>query len=188
VRALKLVWLGLLLAVLAFLGAGLALPNSWHVERSIVVNAPPEVIAARIANLRGWREWSGWDVDPKATWEFGGPELNGVGQPGAWMTWNGPHIGRGRLELVTVLPAEKIEADQAIESDTVNARATWKLEKKKDGTATEVTWTDEGKSPPIVGGYMKGMLEDMLAHNMQSGLDNLKKLAESDAAKGRAGP
>lgn len=162
-----------LLAVAVVVGA--LLPNTWRVEQSIVINAPPERIHPFLDELRRWQDWAVWnkEMDPKVVWTYEGPE-RGVG---ARWAWNGPVMGRGRMEIVKSDPAQGLEVDEAIESDQVNAHTRFTY--SAQGGATKVTWVDEGTLPPVIGGYFHGMLEDMLSENFSKGLAKLKVVVEA---------
>jgi hypothetical protein len=76
--------------------------------------------------------------------------------------------------------------DEMIEADEVNAKGalTW----TREGEATKVKWVDEGTLPPVIGGYFVGFINNMLAENFQTGLKNLKAVAEKRQAAGQAAP
>ena len=180
VKVLKLLGIGLVVATALFIGVGFVLPNRWEVKRKVTIQAPTAIVHKRIATLRGWPEWAAWTekTDPAATWEWGGVD----GQLGSFMAWKGPKMGTGRLTLTESLP-ERVVFDGAIESDVVNARSTFTLTAVKDGSvdAVEVEWRDEGTTPPIVGGYMKSLIEDTLGKHFEAGLVGLKRVAEAEA-------
>jgi hypothetical protein len=162
-----------LLVVLAIVGA--LLPRQWRVEARITIHAPPDRIHPFLDDLRKWPEWAVWnkDMDPKVVWTYAGPD-RGVGSRWAW---NGPVMGKGRMEIVESDPAVGLTVDEAIESETVNARA--KLRYAVAGADTTVTWVDEGTLPPVIGGYFRGMIEDMLKDNFGKGLAKLKAVVEA---------
>jgi hypothetical protein len=85
-------------------------------------------------------------------------------------------MGRGQLVIVASDPQRGIELEQAIESDAVNARATLSL--TTEGTATRLTWVDEGTLPPIMGGLYRGTVETRLGEQMEMSLAKLKALLE----------
>jgi hypothetical protein len=83
-------------------------------------------------------------------------------------------MGRGAM-TVTAADLTGVSIDEAIESDTVNARGRFSF--KPDGQGTLVTWTDEGTLPPM-GGYFRENLEVMLGGHFEKGLAALKALVE----------
>jgi hypothetical protein len=173
-RVLKAVGLGLMALVGLLVVVGLFLPRQWRVERSVAIQAAPEHIYPLVSDLRAWQSWAVWtkDMDPEVKDEYGGPP-SGVG---AWWSWKGPKMGRGKMTITRADVDAGVWLDEMIEADEVNARGsvTWTLE----GGGTRVRWVDEGTLPPVIGGYFVGMIEDMLGDNFQKGLEGLKAQAE----------
>jgi uncharacterized membrane protein len=161
------------LVVLALVGA--LRSRQWHVEQSVIINAPPARIHPFIEDLRKWPEWTVWNkgLDPKVVWTWEGPD-RGVG---ARWAWNGPVMGKGRLEIVESDPEKGVRVDEAIESEVVNAHG--HLAYSAAGGGTKVTWVDEGVLPAIVGSYFRGMIEQMLNDNLAQGLAKLKATVEA---------
>ena len=162
-----------LLVVVAVIGA--LLPRQWHVEARVTVHAPPDRIHPFLDDLRRWQEWAVWTkaMDPKVVNTYAGPDT-GVG---ARWAWSGPTMGKGRMEIVASDPAKGLAVEEAIEADQVNARATFRY--AVAGEDTTVTWVDEGTLPPIVGGYFRGMIEQLLTENFTKGLARLKSVVEA---------
>jgi hypothetical protein len=106
---------------------------------------------------------------------------------GAWWSWNGPKMGRGKLTITKSDPATGVWVDEMIETDKeVNAKGslTW----TREGEATKVKWVDEGTLPPVIGGYFVGFINNMLSENFSTGLQNLKAVAEKRKAAGQTAP
>jgi hypothetical protein len=190
-RFLKRAGLGLVGLVAVLSGVGLVLPREWRVERSVVINAAPEHIHPLVDDLKAWQSWAAWtqDMDPEVKNEYGGP-ASGVG---AWWAWNGPKMGHGKMTITQSEVASGVWVDEMIETDKeVNAHGsiTW----TQEGGGTKVTWVDTGTLPPVIGGYVVGMIEDMLGENFQVGLKHLKaevekrRAAELEAAAVQAAP
>jgi Polyketide cyclase / dehydrase and lipid transport len=177
VRVLKLLGVFAVVAIAAFIGVGLVLPNRWQVERDVKIAAPLPVVQARIAKLKEWPAWASTSVttDPQAVFSWDGVD----GEVGSAMRWSGPKLGRGTLTLVEVVDGVRVAFDGAIESDVVNARSIFKL--SHEAGVTTVRWEDEGATPPIVGGYMRGFVEAALAAHIEASLAALKKGCEQVA-------
>lgn len=174
-RVVKIVGLGLVGLVVVLGVVGIFLPRQWHVEQTVLVNAGPEHIYPLVNDLKEWQSWAAWnkEMDPQVKWEYGGPASG----PGAWWSWDGPKMGHGKLLITKSEPSSGVWLDEMIESgDEVNAKGsiTWTTQ----GGGTQITWVDEGKLPPVIGGYFGGFIEKMLAENFQTGLTKLKTLAE----------
>lgn len=176
---LKKVGLGLVGLVGVLAAVGLVLPREWRVERSVVINAAPEHIHPLVDDLKAWQSWAAWtkDMDPEVKNEYGGPASGA----GAWWAWNGPKMGHGKMTISKSEVASGVWVDEMIETDKeVNAHGsiTW----TQEGGGTKVTWVDTGTLPPVIGGYVVGMIEDMLGNNFQVGLQHLKAEVEKRRA------
>jgi hypothetical protein len=172
---LRTVAMGVVGLVGVAIAVGLALPRTWRVERTVVIEAPAERILPAVSTLRRWQSWAPWArTDPKAVHRFVGPE-SGVG---ARWQWNGPALGTGALTVVTA-NSSAVELEAAIASEDVNARQRFTF--VPEGDATRVTWLDEGTLPRL-GGFFTSSVEARLSIQLEAGLSNLKAVAEREPA------
>ena len=94
-KRLKLVLIVLVVLLVTLVGVGTVLPTTYEVERSIVVDAPPEAVHEWVGHLEKWPEWTTWnDGDPSMKTTLGAL-TTGVG---ASQSWTG-RSGDGELEL-----------------------------------------------------------------------------------------
>ena len=172
---IKKIAIALVAAVLNSLGVGLALPREWKIEQQVVIHRPPSRIHPLLFDLRRWQDWSVWTraMDPQLRNTYEGPQ-DGVGSK--WL-WLGPKMGRGRIEIVAFDPQGRLDLDEAIESDVVNAHAS--IIFVAEGDSTRVTWRDEGTLPPVVGGFFRGTVEAGLNENFSTSLLKLKAIVEA---------
>ncbi|WNG51698.1 SRPBCC family protein [Archangium minus] len=158
---------------------GLFLPRQWHVERSVVINAPPEHIHPFVDDFKAWRLWAVWDeIDPEAKHEYS-PKTAGVG---AWWSWNGPTLRHGKM-LITrsdvssgVWIEELDEAGQKVDGHLTTL--TW----TQEGGGTKVTWMNEGLLRPVIGGYFVWTMDSLADIYFQEALKRLKTLVEKRRA------
>src|SRR5213083_1634802 len=96
----------LLLVVVALVAFIASRPNAFHVERSITIGAPSEVVFAKINDLHQWAAWSPWErLDPQMKRTFGGAE-SGLG---ATYDWTGNNqVGEGRMTIMESHPSDKV--------------------------------------------------------------------------------
>ena len=80
--------------------------DTFTVERSAVIPAPPERVHAAINDFHQWEHWSPWqDVDPAMTQTYEGPDAG----TGAVMSWSGNRkAGEGRMEITSDAPTEVV--------------------------------------------------------------------------------
>jgi hypothetical protein len=168
----------LILLALAILVIGLLAaqkPDTFRVARTARINASPEKIFPLINDLRAMNTWNTFALrDPTSKTSYSAP-ASGVG---AQHTFDGPKSGGGTIEITEVdapnrarmrlLMARPIKADNAITFTLARA-----------GTATDVTWAMEGRSPFFIKVMTLFFNHDAMMHTaFDEGLSKLKALAE----------
>jgi hypothetical protein len=171
-------------ALLAILGVaavvGALRTPVWQVEVQVEIVAPSALIHEHIIDFHRWSAWAGWnnDADPEVKFTYGGAAKG----EGATWAWDGPEMGHGRMLITKADPATGVWLDEAIESEEFNAKGSLTYTDLGDGR-TLVTWRDEGRLPPIIGGLLRDMLNDYLSAHFSKGLAALKALAEVEHAQ-----
>jgi hypothetical protein len=173
-----------ILIVLAVLAIGLAgvvayaaatQPDTFRVQRAMIIEAPPEKLVGILSDLRRGAEWSPYekkDLAMKKT--FSGPASG----PGSKLEWDGnSDVGAGSLTVTEVTPAN-IKLDLAM-TRPINASHVVEYALAPQGNATNMTWAMHGQMPLI----SKVMcvfvdLDKMLGPDMERGLKDLKAVAE----------
>lgn len=151
-------------------------PNSFTLQRSLTINAPPERIFPLISDFRNWTQWSPWEkLDPNLKRDYSGAP-SGLGAVYAWE--GDKKVGQGRMEIVEAVPSGKV----ALKLDFIRPFAahnavTFALEPA--GGATDVTWTMTGPTPFI--GKIFHVFVDMdrmVGRDFEAGLASMKAAAE----------
>lgn len=163
----------LLFTALLLAGLGALLPRTWHVEQSIMINAPPAAVHRYVSDLHYWSEWAQWnqaELAPK----------NQVGTPsagaGAALTWYGRGgKASGEVRITSSDPERGVSFENRA-PDTEPSKA--RLSYVPRPGVTEVLWRDEGRLPPVVGGLFLDLFQQRLGKHMTSGLERLKELVE----------
>jgi uncharacterized protein YndB with AHSA1/START domain len=161
-------------------GAVLALaatkPDSFNVERTASIKAPPEKIFALVNDLHGWRAWSPYEKrDPQMKRTFSGAPSG----KGAVYEWDGnKNVGKGRMEITEASAPSKI----VIKLDFVSpleGHNTAQFTMEPKGDATSVTWGMYGPAP-FISKVMQVFvdLDRMIGKDFEEGLGNLRALAE----------
>jgi effector-binding domain-containing protein len=155
---------------------GFVLPKTRHVERSVVIDAPPCVVFAKVNGFRSFNDWSPFvAVMPDAEYEISGPDF-GVGAKIAW-TVKGPKPESGSQTIVANGPYERVDVELDLGTQGL-AQSTYLLQ--PEGEGTRLTWafdTDFGLD--IFGRYFGLILDRQLGPLYAQGLANLKRIAES---------
>lgn len=178
--------LGGLIAVIFFaLVVGLLLPSKIHVERSIVINAPPSTVFALINDFHKFNLWSPWaKLDPNTQYTFSGPD-SGVGAKMEWRSEN-RDVGNGQHQIMVSKPDQHIQTALDF-GDMGTAFATFDL--AATGAGTRVTWGfDRDNGYNMMGRYFGLMMDKMIGPDFERGLANLKTLAESTSPVATAVP
>ncbi len=164
-----IVALVVILAVVGFL-----LPASYTVERSIVVQAPPERIYPLVAAPRAWQRWSVWTQrDPAMKIVYTGPDSGA----GAGWSWDSKTEGQGRMTFTKADPATGLGYD--LYFPDVDATSHGEMRFSPEAGGTRITWTnlgDMGRNPLMH--YMALMMDRFVGPDFAKGLANLKALAE----------
>ena len=151
-------------------------PDTFRVERSGSIAAPPEKVFALIENFHSWTSWSPWEhLDPNLKRTYGGAEKG----KGATYAWQGnAKAGEGRMEILEATSPSRVlikidfekpfEAHNQVEFTITGA-----------GSATRVVWSMVGPQPFM----MKVMclfvsMDNMVGKDFEKGLVSLKAAAE----------
>lgn len=170
---------GCLTLIGIFFVLGLALPRTWHVERSVVIAAPPELIHPFVEDFAEWQKWAHWQDarDGDGVRRTHSTPSSGVG---AQTTWTGSSMGEGMMRIVESDEAVGIKLEEAIDSNgEINAYGSIAYEVQQDGS-TRVTWTDAGTAPRVIGPYFIWLIHSTLTEHFDGALRNLKRIAEQE--------
>lgn len=178
---LKKIGLTVLVLLIALFVYAATKPDSFSVQRTTTIKAPPEKIYPLIADFHSWKAWSPYekmDTTMKKTYA-GAPS-----GPGAVYEWEGnSNVGKGRMEIAEATPSSKvgIKLDFLKPFESHN-RADFTLEPKADSTTT-VTWSMHGQNI-YIGKVMSIFvnMDQMIGKDFETGLANLKAIAERPAS------
>lgn len=161
---------GILLAVAA------SKPDTFRIERSASINAPPDKVFGLIDDFRQWRGWSPWEkLDPDLKRSYSGAASG----PGAVYEWQGNNkVGQGRMEIVESVPSSMVAVKlDFLKPFEAHNMAEFSLE-PESGT-TRVRWVMHGPNlfmSKVVGTVMN--IDRMIGGQFEEGLANMKALAE----------
>lgn len=150
-------------------------PDTFHVERSITIKAPPEKIFPLINDLHAWNDWTPYNKDPAMKKTYSGSD-KGVGASYAWQ--GNKEVGRGTIAITATMPPEKVVLDLHM-IEPFEGRNVVQFTLQAAGDSTRVTWGMDGKNNFIV--KVMGMFFDMdkmVGKDFEVGLAKLKIVAE----------
>ena len=178
-RALKTLLIILVAVVALAIVLGLIGPKHSEVSRSVVVNAPADVVYAHANSLQRMAEWSPWNKkDPEIKLTYSGPD----GVVGQSSTWAGnSNVGSGAQEITSLEPGKRVGLALHFK-EPFQAEATADLELEPMGDSTKVTWTYAGDND-FVGRIFLAFndIDKMIGPDFEAGIADLKAQAEVDA-------
>jgi uncharacterized protein YndB with AHSA1/START domain len=163
-------------AVVAVLVYAATRPDTFRVQRTASIKAPPEKIFATLNDFQRWGAWSPWETkDPAMKRTFSGAEKG----RGAVYEWDGDkNVGKGRMEITESSPPSKVALDLNM-MKPFEASNTVEFTLEPQGDVTRLTWAMNGRTPyiaKIVHVFVD--MDRMLGKDFETGLANLKTLAE----------
>jgi len=162
--------------IVGILGFAATKPDTFRVQRSASIKAPPEKVYALINDFKAWASWSPWEKkDPAMKRTFGAA----TGGKGAHYAWEGnSDVGQGSMEIAESVPSSKV----ALKLDFLKpfeAHNTVDFNLEAKGDMTHVTWAMQGPAP-FVSKIMQVFvsMDSMVGKDFEDGLANLKAAAE----------
>jgi uncharacterized protein YndB with AHSA1/START domain len=158
------------------LGFAMTKPDSFHVQRTTKIKAPPDKIFPLINDFHSWSSWSPWEkVDPAMKRTHSGAASG----KGAVYEWDGnSQVGKGRMEITDASAPSKV----TIKLDflkPIEGHNTAEFTLEPEGDSTNVTWAMRGPAP-FMSKVMQVFIsmDTMLGKEFDTGLANMKSAAE----------
>lgn len=175
IKALTVIVIGLVVvgAILIFAATK---PDSFRIERTATIKAPPEKIYPLIEDYRKWTSWSPWEnKDPAMKRTYGGTASG----KGATYAWDGnKDIGQGEMVISEATPPSHVVIAMHF-IKPFDSRSTAEFILQPTGDSTDVTWAMHGPSPfmsKVIGIFFN--MDTMIGKEFETGLTNLKGIAE----------
>jgi uncharacterized protein YndB with AHSA1/START domain len=162
--------------IVAILIYAATMPDTFRVQRSASIKAPPEKIFPLINDLHGWGSWSPWEKkDPEMKRTYRGAAQG----KGAVYEWDGNNqVGKGRMEITEASPPSRV----AIKLDFIKpfeAHNMAEFTLDAQGDSTKVTWAMHGPNSYIAKAmHIFFSMDSMVGEDFETGLANLKAVTE----------
>lgn len=173
------VLLGAAVIIPAILLAVASRPDTFHVERSITIAAPPDRAFAHVNDFHAWAAWSPYEkLDPGMTRTYEG-EASGRGAAYAWA--GNDKVGKGRMTIQKSERPSEIGIElEFIEPFACTNAATFRFEPVPGGT--RVTWSMDGRNKFLAKAMSIFMdMDKLVGSDFEKGLASLKSLSEAPA-------
>lgn len=173
-RIVKIILYTLLGLVALLALVGVFLPSVGRVERTALVEGPPEASFAFVNDLHRWGGWSPWHkMDPNMQITYAGPESGA----GSSYSWKSDILSTGTMAIVRSTPASRLDMAMTFgdmdPSDIVMTFA-------PEGDKTRITWTltsDFGWNIP--GRYFGTLFDLTMGPDFEAGLRSLDSLVRA---------
>lgn len=151
-------------------------PATFHVERSVLIAAPPAAVSAQVNNFHAWSGWSPWEKrDPSMKRTYDGPPA-GVGAKYAWV--GNQEVGEGRMTIEQSEPSRVTVKLEFLKPFAATNTATFSFTPTEAGTQT--TWAMDGKNDFVGKAFHLFMdVDKMIGKDFERGLSALKANAEA---------
>jgi uncharacterized protein YndB with AHSA1/START domain len=173
----------LAILVLAVLGWAAMKPGRIHLQRSILIAAPPETIFPLLADFHNWKEWAPGDKDDPTMQRTYSGVACGIGATSEWR--GSGSTGAGRMVVMDAVPnAQVVVGVHFARPFVAHNINTFTLEQVGPGTltsppVTKVTWSFAGSNV-----YMMRVMsvfvnvDHFMGKHFEEGLANLRAAAE----------
>ena len=166
----------LLAAIAVVLVLAAMKPDTFRVQRTASIAAPPEKIFPLINDFDNWGAWSPYEKKDPAMKRTRSGAASGKGSV---YEWDGDkNVGKGRMEIAEASPPSritlKLDFERPFEGHNI---VDFTMEPR--GKAASVTWAMQGPVP-FMAKIMHVIfnMDRMVGKDFETGLANLKTLAE----------
>jgi len=173
---LKTIALVIVVAIAGVLIFAATKPDTFAVQRSTSIKAPPDRIFTLINDFKRWDAWSPWEKKDPAMKRSYGPTTSGKGAHYAWEGNN--DVGQGSMDITESVPPSKV----ALKLDFVKpfeGHNVVEFTLVPRGGSTDVTWSMSGPAP-FMSKVMQVFvnMDRMIGKDFEAGLASLKAAAE----------
>ena len=178
-QIVKKVFIALAAIVVLLLVVALFVKKDYAVERNVVVNRPVESVFNYIKYLKNMDNYSVWaQRDPNMKKTFSGED----GTVGAISTWDSenPDVGKGEQEITNIVANQRMDFELRFKEPFEATDQAYFIVQAINDSTTNVKWGLTGSMDYPMNLLLLTMdMEKMVGGDLQTGLDNLKKLLES---------
>ena len=172
IKTILLIFAAAIAAVLIYAGTK---PDTFRLQRSTTIAAPPDKVFALINDLRQFNSWNPFaKMEPSAVITY---DATSAGVGGAY-GWKGDKTGEGRMQITESVPAQRVSAKLDFVKP-FEAHNTVDFTVQPQGNGSQVTWAMHGPMPYL--NRVMTVFFDMdktVGKDFEAGLANLKALAE----------
>jgi hypothetical protein len=174
-KTLAIIGIVVVVAIAGILLYAATKPDSFRVQRTVLINAPSDKVLPLINDIKAWTVWSPYEKkDPAMKRTYGAVTAG----KGATYAWEGDkNVGQGSIEMIESGPRKIVIKLDFLKPFEAHNMGEFLLEPK--GDSTSVTWATYGPSPymsKVIGTFIN--IDDMIGRDFEKGLADLKAAAE----------
>ena len=174
-KTLAIIGVVVVIAIAGILIYAATKPDSFRVQRVVLINAPPDKVFPLVNDIKAWTVWSPYEKkDPAMKRTYGAVTAG----KGATYAWDGDkNVGQGSMEMIESGPRKIVLKLDFVNPFEAHNMGEFLLEPK--GDSTSVTWATYGPSPymsKVIGTFMN--IDDLIGRDFEKGLADLKAAAE----------
>lgn len=169
---------GLAALVLVLVVVSFFMPQTYRVERAVVIQAKPEAVFPLLADLKQWPKWGVWhERDPAMTMAYS-PVTTGVG---AFSDWKSKTEGNGKATVTAVVPGQSVTYTLEMPDEGMLGVGVLAMSPAETGAVRVTTAMsgDLGMNP--IARLMGPFLDKMIGPDFEAGLAKMKRVAEGAA-------
>ena len=174
-KTLAIIGVVVVVAIAGILLYAATKPDSFRVQRVVLINAPSDKVFPLINDIRAWTVWSPYEKKDPAMKRSYGAVTAGKGATYAWQ--GDKNVGQGSIEMVESGPRKIVIKLDFLKPFEAHNMGEFLMEPK--GDSTSVTWATYGPSPyisKVIGTFIN--IDDMIGRDFEKGLADLKAAAE----------
>ena len=170
---LKKIAIDVVVLIAAVLVYAATRPDTFRVERSASMKAPPEKVFAVLSDFKQWGAWSPWEKKDPAMKRTFGATTSGKGAHYAWE--GNKEVGKGSMEIVDATPPSRLTLKLDF-LDPFEAHNNVEFALTPAGDSTTVKWAIYGPMP-----YMSKVIsvfcsmDSMIGKDFEEGLANFEE-------------
>jgi uncharacterized membrane protein len=168
-----------LILALPFIAA-LFVDSNYHVEREVMINKDKESVFNYLKYLENQSKFSKWaQVDPAMKKSSHGID----GTVGFYTTWESenPNVGKGEQEIIAIKDGQRIDYQLRFLAPFKSTEPAYIITEELTNNKTLVKWGFTGHmNYPMNLMLVIYDFEKTIGDDLQQGLDNLKKLLETN--------
>jgi hypothetical protein len=178
-KVLKIIGLILLGIIALVLITGLFVNGKYDVEREVTIEKPKQEVFDYVKYLKNQDNYSVWaKKDPSMKKEFTGEDAT-VGCISSWESTD-PDVGKGEQKITGIKDGDRIDYELHFIEPFESTDYAYMTTAAVNDSVTSVKWGFNGEMKYPMNLMMLFMdMEEMLAPDLQNGLNNLKSILEN---------